>query len=483
MQKQKKIISLDIDETSVVATALSKRRQQVHLERYAVVAELRELAADLFFRSADVIIQIPSQVVLFRSFHLASSFFKGRNMQKDILAFLQRQNLPFRLEDCYWHSFAMDSNLNFVAARKEAVDRIIHQVEAAGFQVSGVCAPIIALYNVLIHTYPERSKERFSLLNIKTSSSDLVIYEAKRLWIYSLPMGSRNLQEPKDALENFSIEIQRILNSHNLSNPPTLQNVANYFYVTGKGFLEPLVPSLKKILADFQIMTLEPLKAIESAVKNKDYPFNQQAMCLSLGLGLTYLDIPLGLRVNLIEGKIKKAKRASWVNLSKRALFFSALLLVSCVFLLDVKLIKQLREQAALFKKSEYQVSSILPEMKVLTEENEDLEKKEKFLAKSLNQQALYLKSLAVLSESKPSGVTIKEVDAEAKDNKLLAVISASAANYEDINIFLGDLKKKDNIKDVKVVASTFPSFGSEAKDIDFKLRFEMPSPKEKAEK
>lgn len=475
MQKQKRIIGLDIDEASVIATALTLRRKHVYLDRYAVVSGVKELAADLFFRTAEVAINLPSQIVLFRSFHLASNFFKGKNFQKDILSFLQRQNLPFRLEDCYWSWFKSDSNLNFISVRKDAADRIMQQVEAAGFHVTALCVPLIALYNVLIHTYPERLKERFAILNIKTASSDLVIYEARRLWIYSLPIGSRNLQESKEALENFSIEAQRIFNSHYLQNPPTQQSVPNYFYVTGKGFLEPLVPALKKILVDFEISILTPLGAIESSVKNKDYAINQQAMSLSLGLGLTYLDSPFGIKINLIKEKINKAKKATRMGFLRSALFIVAVFVASNLALLDIKLIGQVKTQAAFFKKSEYQVSSIMPQTRVLIEEKEGLTKIEEFLTKRVNQQVLYLDSLAVLAESKPSAVTIKEVDAEVKAGRLLAVISGVAGNYEDINIFLNDLKKKDNIKDVKVVASTFPSPEAGTKEIDFKLRFEMP--------
>jgi Tfp pilus assembly PilM family ATPase len=109
MQKQKRVINLEIDDGSVVATVLSARKKQIHLDRYAIVLSLKELAADLFFKAAEVVINLPSQIVLFRSFHLAPSFFKEKNMQKEISAFLQRQNLPFKLEECYWIAISVSS--------------------------------------------------------------------------------------------------------------------------------------------------------------------------------------------------------------------------------------------------------------------------------------------------------------------------------------------------------------------------------------
>jgi hypothetical protein len=475
MQKQKKVISLEIDDGGVVATALSARKKQIHLDRYAIALSLKELAADLFFKAAEVVINLPSQIVLFRSFHLAPSFFKEKNMQKEISAFLQRQNLPFKLEECYWNWFTNDSNLSLIAARKEAVEKYIAFVQEAGFRVIGVCTPLIALYNVLIHTHCERAKDRFVLLNIKTSSSDLVIYESRRLWIYPLSTGSRNLHESKDSVEAFSGEAQRIFNAHYLQNPLAGQNAPNYFYITGKGSLEPLAAFLKKLFSDFEIITLDPLKTIETSLKSKEYPINQQALSLSLGLGLTYLNIPFGLKVNLIEEKIKKAKQSAVFNVLKSAIFFFAVLLAAGILFIDIKLLNDLKAQTAIYKNSELQVSTILPEIKVLKEENEKLKKLEGFLTNKLNQQDLYLKALAVVSQTKPSSVEIKEFDAQIKEATFEVIISGTASEYEYINMFLNELKKNNNLKDVKVIASTVPEAEAEAKEIDFKLRFEIP--------
>jgi hypothetical protein len=295
------------------------------------------------------------------------------------------------------------------------------------------------------------------------------------LWIYHLSLGSRDLQESADSPEKLSMEVQRLFNSHYLQNPPVSQNAPRPFYITGKGSLEPLAAILKKVLVDFEVSILTPLSSIESLAKSKDYSINQQAMSLSLGLGLTYMDIPEGLKINLIEGKLRKAKQTLALYWMKSGFFLFMVLFASFVLFFDLKLAGRLKEQTLLFKKSQDLVTTVLPQAKLLIEDRGKLSKEKDFFMSRMNLQGLYLKSLALISETKPSGVTIKEFDAEVKEKGLSAVISGVAANYEDINLFLGELKKKEGVSEVKMVASTFPVAEAEVKDIDFKLRFEIP--------
>ena len=124
-QRQIRFIGLDIDESSVVATVLSLRKGQVHLDKYAVVSSLKELAADPAFRGAEVVVNLPSQMVLFRSFYLAPGALKPKNAKKDLLAFLARQSLPFKLDDCYWSWFLAANHVHLVAAKKDSADKYL----------------------------------------------------------------------------------------------------------------------------------------------------------------------------------------------------------------------------------------------------------------------------------------------------------------------------------------------------------------------
>jgi len=479
LQKEKRIIGLDIDENFVVATSLINRAKKIYLDKYAVRSSLFELLKDPYFKGSSVVMNLPAQTVLFRSFHLAPVLLKGKNKQQEILAFLSRQSLPFKLEDCFWDTFIMNSNLNLIAARKEVVEKYIAQVQDLGLRVSAVTASLIALYNVLIYTYPERDRDRSILLNIKTTSSDILIYEGNRLWLYPLSMGKRNLSETSDDIERFSIEIQRIFNSHYLQNP-LAQKMASHFYLSGQLCPELLSPVLKNILSDFEIKVFQPLEKI--GLLTKEPSLDSQVMSLSLGLGLTYLKIPLGLEINLIEAKIKKEQHSASLDILKKASFFFAVLVALYVLFLDIKLINHLKKQVSIFKNNQVQISSILPDIKALKEEKEKLQKLEYFLQEKLDQQGFYLRALAMISASKPITIIIKEVDAQMKEVGLEVVLSGSARNYEDINVFLSELKKNKDITEVKVVASTFPALETEVKEIDFKLRFEVPGSRAKGQ-
>jgi hypothetical protein len=473
-QRQIRIIGLDIDESSVVATQLSLRKGQVHLDKYAVVSSLKELAADPVYRGADVVVNLPSQMVLFRSFTLPPGALKTKNAKKEILAFLARQSLPFKLEDCYWSWFLAANHVHLVAARKDPADKYLRAVAEANMRVRGVCPSFMALFNLLLHTHPDKRKDRFTLLNIKTASSDLLIYEAERLWTYPLALGSKDLQEQKDAPQTFCAQVQRIFNSHYLQNRPSPGGVKQSFYVTGKGILESVCDALKGMLSDFEILPLDSLGGIDTSMKEREYPLNQQAMSLSLGLGLSFLGVPHLLKMDLIEEKSRKIKLAAGLKFFKGAAFLSLAAVTIFALALDARLLKRVSAQAESLRQARSEVSSLIPQVKGLQEERERLDKMEGEVRAKAFRQPLYLDSLARLSEAKSAGVVLTEFDAEGKEGKVQVVVTGVAGKYEDINVFLAELKKKERIADVKVVSSTFPDGAGEATDIDFKLRFVM---------
>jgi hypothetical protein len=487
--RQRKIIGLDIDEGLVVATELTKRQGELYLTRFAVTSDLKELTRDPYFKGANVIISLPTQVVLFRSFSSRPALKSAKSKQKDIIAFLSRQNLPFKLEDCFWSAFNLDNNFNLIAAKKEVVERLITQVQEYNFYVLGVTSSLVALYNVLILAYPGRQKDRFVLLNIRNSSSDLIIYESKRLWAYPLSMGKRNLSNEPETQSRFSIEVQRLFNAHYIQNPQGLQK-PNYFYLCGQDSTVGLISSLKNVLGDFEVAVLDPLKNLNistpESITNLPRPSchkeslsikegrGSQIMSLSLGLGFTYLRMPFALDVNLIEGKIKKEKFIALFNQLRKVSFYFSILVITCLLAWNIFTLKNLRKEISIYKRTTFEISSILPKIKVLKEEKERLQKLQDFLEKKLRLQKLSLRALAMLSEARPQTIEIKELDVQMKDKELKVFLSGNTPTYQEINNFLARLKKNQNIKEAKVVASTFAMPGTESKEINFKLRFEV---------
>lgn len=463
-----KIIGIDIDEGSLAAVELSKEKGKISLSRYKVSVSLKELAEDNFLKGKEAVISLPTQIFLFRSF-LVPPQLKSENKEKDIASFLLRQNLPFKLEECFWNTFIFNNYINLLAARKEGIEKYLKQIEELGLSCAGVTASFMALYNIFIYNYGGRQdNDRFTLLNVKNSSCELFISDKARIWVYPLAIGRRDFKDAKETAEKFSAEILRTFNSHSLQNPAS-GKISGVLYVSQGDFSEALISYLKGVLGELEILVFEPFKKIglPDAV-----PMQQKQLLVNgLGCALGYLDPISSFNINLIKEKIKKELDFGRTKVFKKASFYFAIFILACLFLLDAASFRRLLTAKSAYKNSQLLVSSVFGQAKTLKEEKEKLLRLNDYLSSKLKQQKLYIKTLAMISESKSDSLEIREFEGKAKDGALLVNLSGKASAYETINDFLANLKKNDDIREVKIAFSS--SHPADEKAIAFKIRFE----------
>ena len=466
-----KVVGLEVDEGFVAACALAKKGRAVGMARYSVGGSLGEIASSDVAKDTPVYIAIPAQVVLFKTFYIPAALGKSKHRQKDIMAFLVRQSLPFKLEECYWDTFIWNNNLTLIAAKREMVEKYMSQVGEAGLVCAGVAVSASALYNVLIYNYPERKNDRCALLHIRNSASDLVLYEPGHLWMYPLSVGKKDFGSPEETAARLSAELQRTFNAHTLQHQQALARPGGYFYVSGRGATPALAQALKQSLPGYQFDMLDPFKKIAGAGPDVQNPSN---LALAVGVGLSQLAFGASLTTNMIRGKVSREKSsARWGFLQKASLVFVTLAAAALVFV-DAGLMTQLKQQKTSNQSTQGQIDSVLPRVKEIKVEQEKLKMLGDFLEGRIQAQMFYLRVLATLAESKTANVAIKDFSADKKDMQLDVALAGSAAGYNDINDFLANLKKNPDIKNVKVVASTFPQGAQESKPVDFKVRFEV---------
>lgn len=463
---QKKIIGLEVDENSVTATELTWGSKGLLIGKSALVVDLKQLLQNNFFNGAEVVISIPAQLVLNRTFYPPALL---SSKPKELASYLSHQNLPFKLEDCYWDAFSLDKYLNFVAAKKDTIDRYLSQFESLGLKVKAIINSQIALYNVFIYNNPKI--ERFALLNIRNSASDLLIYESKRLMTYPLSMGKKDILKDSKAQESFCVELERLFNAHYLQSPRTEASLLSLF-LSGQCVSASLMEILNKILPDYQVKILETTRRI-SPVKGSAIA-DPEVMALSLGLSLTYIKAPGCLQINLIKRRISGQEHLVWMKILKGLFSFLVILASASVLFWDTNLAKTLKHERLLNKELRLQVSALLPELKGLTDQKQKLEQLKGVLSTKMDQQMYFLDSLAAVSETKPPTMKIKEFEAKLKDSKIGVSLTVTGVTYEEVNGFLSKLKRNKYIKEVKAAASSFPGAETESKAMDFRLSFEL---------
>ena len=464
----KSILSVDVDGDTVIATELTAKRTYPSLVSYTITRSISDIVRPASASERRLVVGIPSQGLLFKSFPFNAALLKNRDRKKEITTFFSRQNLPLRLDDCFWYAFITPGFINLAATRKDSVEKILRQFSEAGFSVSGVVPAFMALLNLFIYTYGDR--EKAILVHVRAESSDLLLYENKRIWVYPVPGGRQKLSL-KASMTVFVEELRRIISTHYLQNPQS-SKVRAGIYISGLVNPSGLIDSLKSAFTDYDVYPFEPLKKIPTAreISSPDAAL----LALSLGLGLSSCDLPGIHKVNLIGEKVKSEQFVSQINFVEKVVMGIAVCAFMLLLMLNVRSLMDVNDESARVRETGVKVSDILPQIKSLKAEKARLEKTKNFLQQKLDSQSLYLKALAAIAENISPVIETSDFEAKVLGAKMEVYVGGKAANYDSINQFLVKLKGRKDVHDVKIVASALPSEAVEGKTIDFKLRFDI---------
>ncbi|MBU1124788.1 MAG: hypothetical protein KKC84_02070 [Candidatus Omnitrophica bacterium] len=469
------IVGLDIDEGRVMAAELVRKSDRVQVNSLMMAKTLQELSSQEPFRQAlrkgtGAIINLPTQNALFRNFPLTPSLAKSRQRvsEKDVILFLSRQNLPFKLDECFWNTFVLDGHLHLIAVKKEVVDGYIAAAEQSGVHVVGITTSMVALYNLFIYNYSLENK--FSLLHICSTASDLILYDAKRMWVYPLPLGKDIFARGPEALVRFSQEVARIFNTHYLQNPLTSQKTSR-LYVSGEDSSPELLAALKKTLADAEVLLLDPFQKVSLTHCPAS---NASRMALSVGLGITYFCLPGHLAINHILDRLKQKRHLVQQVLARKILSLVMVGLLGSLGYMGVRLFQTGQRESKRNKELQRKVSYMLPEIEQLNGKKNILAKPASFLQQRVDQQQLYLKVFAMISQAKSPAIKISECNLDSKEDARVSVfLAGTGPDYEEINAFLTKLKKNKDVKEAKLISSSFLTKGA-SEGIEFKLRSEV---------
>lgn len=464
MANPKKILAFDIDEGQIALLELSGKSGSLGVDAIQLFSALSQIRP-FHLKDSVTILTIPARDIFIRSFSLpASGILKDKSK---LSSWLEKQSIPFKLESCYYDTFALGDYLNFMAVKKELLQQRLTLVSGSALIPEVVTASFLAVYNVFVYNYPEE-REEFSVINIRNTYTEILLYEGKRFWFYALSSGSQRLEA---SLEDFNSEVLRSYESHYLQNPAFRASLKRV-YITGK-IKDGLCESLSRVLKR-DCFPLEPLKKISStpaALKQKNESLAMLSLSLGCGLGVIYPKNNF-VSANLIGEKLVKEKGAYRKESLKKFGFISLVVFAVLFVYLNLDAAIRIIRGNVFIKDSQAILKSVLPQTEVLKNRIDSLNKLNILLNGKLKQHKIWLGVFARIAESKPYDVDLLDIDGKKEAEGYVINISARAKSYPQINDFLSALKKDKRIKNIKVLSTA--DVAAQGQAIDFKMRVEV---------
>lgn len=240
----------------------------------------------------------------------------------DIVKFEAMQQIPFPIDEVQWdyQTFVApdspDVEVGIFAIRTESVNEVLHGWHDVGVTPDILSLSPLAAYNALAFDQNfSESTPGTVILDIGTTSSDLIVAEAGRLWIRTFPIGGHNFTEALVTAFNTSYMKAERLKAEAESSPharhilqamrPVFADLAadvqrsiSYYTSThrdakltrliGVGATFEL-PGLKKFLSQqlsMEVSKLEKFSRVTKVAGDKEAAFQSNASQLATAFGL-----------------------------------------------------------------------------------------------------------------------------------------------------------------------------------------------------
>ncbi len=120
----------------------------------------------------------------------------------DIVKFEAVQQIPFPIDQVEWdyQVFAQpdspDVEVGIFAITKERVAQLLQTYRSVGIKLDGLTLSPLSVYNAMSHDLDlDKEEKGVILMDIGTSSTDIIIAEGGDLWLRTLPIGGNNFTE------------------------------------------------------------------------------------------------------------------------------------------------------------------------------------------------------------------------------------------------------------------------------------------------
>ena len=172
----------------------------------------------------------------------------------DIVKFEAVQQIPFPIEQVEWdyqvfeQADSPDVEVGIFAIMRERVMDFLDNYRAAGISVDGLTLSPLAVYNALAHDMDLKSDAPGTILmDIGTTSTDVVVAEEGHTWIRTLPLGGNNFTEA--LVRSFKLGFPK---AEKLKREAATSKYARQIYVAMRPVFADLVQEIQRSLGYYQ---------------------------------------------------------------------------------------------------------------------------------------------------------------------------------------------------------------------------------------